>query len=79
MQRGNYEPVPGCGLGGHKYYDYCYDLNYGNANPLPIAKYVGNKNFASGTLGMCEGDCDNDSHCQVSMQRHRAWYTFLQS
>ena len=30
-------------------------------------EYVGNQNFASNPLDRCQGDCDNDSHCQVSI------------
>jgi len=61
FQRDSFESVPGChGQGTHQN-DYCYV-------PPPSLKTVGNKNWSPGTLGHCEGDCDNDSHCKNGLK-----------
>jgi hypothetical protein len=60
LQRERGDPIPpGC-VGTAKFaYDYCYDprvgLDSSDASP-------------SGSLGECEGDCDNDSDCSDNLQ-----------
>ena len=57
FQRDGLEAVPGCSGTGISKYDYCInpELNSIGSNP-------------SGTLGLCEGDCDNDSDCAAGLK-----------
>ncbi|KAL7464135.1 hypothetical protein ACHAXS_004469 [Conticribra weissflogii] len=69
-ERSGTEPVPGCKGSGVSGKDYCYDPNLSSptAKPTspptsaPTIRDNGNPS-SSFPLGICEGDCDNDSDC----------------
>jgi hypothetical protein len=54
FHRTGVEQVPGCNGLGLSNYDYCIEQNM---------ELRGTESSPSHTLGLCEGDCDNDSDC----------------
>merc|ERR1712037_713998 len=61
FQRNGRAAVPGCKAGGSgdvSSYDYC------------VAKLVnkGGSAHTKGKIGLCEGDCDSDSHCATGLK-----------
>ena len=62
-QRNDGDPTPpGCTGEGTNDFDYCF-------MPVPL-KNLGNPT-ADNYLGLCEGDCDKDSHCKGSLRCHQ--------
>ena len=55
------ESVPNCSGPGLDGKDYCVD------RPPNYLFYVGNDGIAPNTLGLCEGDCDQDEQCIGSL------------
>lgn len=81
-QRFGNEEVPGCTGSALYQYDFCYDPNLANNNSpvnppvsgaggetweTPLKYLVGKGDEPPGKLKKCEGDCDNDSECDVSL------------
>ena len=72
FQRSGYQGVPGCSGRGKKGHDYCYmpepPLVSRGLQPQKKPGFKNNK------LKECEGDCDNDDHCEGNLkcfQRNR--------
>jgi len=57
FQRNGSETIPGCIGSGQNGYDYCYQPALVDLGVEP-----------SVTLGLCEGDCDNDSDCEAGLE-----------
>ena len=74
VQRGAYEPVPGC-LGGESdesNTDYCARKPPASPTLPPPqelqVELVTHSSDPIPKLGPCQGDCDNDSHCQDGLR-----------
>ena len=61
FQRSGSESIPGCSGDGQSGKDYCYKPE------LEIVEIV-NNNVDSLILGVCQGECDNDSDCQPGLR-----------
>lgn len=61
FQRRGSESIPGCSGDGQSGKDYCYKPE------LEIVEIV-NINVDSLILGVCQGDCDDDSNCQPGLR-----------
>jgi hypothetical protein len=47
--------------------DFCVPIGAPDNLLGPSIYYTGNKNRPSQPLGLCEGDCDNDNHCEPGL------------
>ena len=66
FQRSGTEAVPGCSGSGVSGKDYCYNDSPPTPSPPPsndpALEYIGDCSSSS-PCGLCQGDCDGDSHC----------------